>query len=197
MATPVTEPSFGKSVGITGSSSAPLPRTITASFHPAALGRRSRPQSPPGWIPVPCHLGRELHIQGLWSLAQRAGWGILRPVLPPRPPTSPDLLSTPTVTQSFQLLASLGSGPRTSKHGIGPSSWDLAADPDHLAIFLVEATGRLADDSAMKLLKLIVQEDSPNGPYIIHHYCTQIGGAIACYNAMAAHAWVQYSYLRS
>jgi hypothetical protein len=36
-------------------------------------------------IPVPCHLGRELHVQGLWSLAQRAGWGFLRPVLFPLP----------------------------------------------------------------------------------------------------------------
>ncbi len=72
MATPVTGPSFGKSVEMTGSSSAPLPpRQLDhhcphhSSFHPAALGRRSRPQSPPCWIPVPYHLGRELYIQGL------------------------------------------------------------------------------------------------------------------------------------
>jgi len=50
---------------------------------------------------------------------------------------------------------------------------DLAADPDHLAIFLVEATGRLADPAMMKLLKCIVQ-DSPNRS-IINHLCTQIG----------------------
>jgi hypothetical protein len=74
-----------------------------------------------------------------------------------------------------------------------PILGDLAADPDHLAIFLVEATGRLADP-AMKLVKFIVQ-DSPSRT-ILNHYCTQIGGAIARYNAMAAHAWVQY-YLRS
>jgi hypothetical protein len=74
-----------------------------------------------------------------------------------------------------------------------PILGDLAADPDHLAIFLVEATGRLADP-AMKLVKFIVQ-DSPSRT-ILNHYCTQIGRAIARYNAMAAHAWVQY-YLRS
>ena len=44
-----------------------------------------------------------------------------------------------------------------------PILGDLAADPDHLAIFLVEA--------AMKLVKFIV------------HF-TQIGGAIARYYAM-------------
>ncbi len=75
-----------------------------------------------------------------------------------------------------------------------PVLGDLAADPDHLAISLVEATtGRLADP-AMKLLKFIVQ-DSPSRS-ILNHFCTQIGGAIARYNAMAALAWVQY-YLRS
>ena len=48
-----------------------------------------------------------------------------------------------------------------------PILGDLAADPDHLAIFLVEA--------AMKLVKFIVQ---------VNHYFTQIGGAIARYYAM-------------
>ena len=69
-----------------------------------------------------------------------------------------------------------------------PVLGDLAADPDHLAIFLVEATGRLADPAMMKLVKFIVQ-DSPSR-IILNHFCTQIGGVIARYNAMAAHAWV-------
>jgi hypothetical protein len=51
-----------------------------------------------------------------------------------------------------------------------PILGDLAADPDHLAIFLVEA--------AMKLVKFIVQGT------ILNHYFTQIGGAIARYYAM-------------
>ena len=51
-----------------------------------------------------------------------------------------------------------------------PILGDLAADPDHLAIFLVEA--------AMKLVKFIVQGT------ILNHYFTQIGGAIVRYYAM-------------
>jgi len=62
-----------------------------------------------------------------------------------------------------------------------------------LAIFLVEATGRLSEDS-MKLAKFIVKDSASRS--ILNLFCTQIGGAIARYNAMAAHAWVQY-YLRS
>ena len=42
----------------------------------------------------------------------------------------------------------------------------------------------------MKLDKFIVQ-DSPSGT-IFNPFCTQIDGAIARYNAVAAHAWVQY-----
>jgi hypothetical protein len=41
-----------------------------------------------------------------------------------------------------------------------PILGDLAVDPDHLAIFLVEATGRLADP-AMKLVKFIAKPDHP------------------------------------
>jgi hypothetical protein len=63
----------------------------------------------------------------------------------------------------------------------------LAADPDHLAIFLVEATGRLADP-AMKLLKFIIQDSRP---YLIIFVLRSEG-----YIAMAAHARLQY-YLRS
>ena len=74
-----------------------------------------------------------------------------------------------------------------------PVLGDLAADPDHLAIFLVAATGRLSDP-AMKLLKFIVKDSQSRR--ILNHFCTQIGGDIARYNAMAAHAWVKY-YLRS
>jgi hypothetical protein len=74
-----------------------------------------------------------------------------------------------------------------------PVLGDLAKDPEHLAIFLVEATGRLSEAS-MKLVKFVVKE-SPSRS-ILNLFCTQIGGAIARYNAMAAHAWVQY-YLRS
>jgi hypothetical protein len=74
-----------------------------------------------------------------------------------------------------------------------PVLGDLSKDPEHLAIFLVEATGRLSEAS-MKLVKFIVK-DSPSRS-ILNLFCTQIGGAIARYNAMAAHAWVQH-YLRS
>jgi hypothetical protein len=66
-------------------------------------------------------------------------------------------------------------------------------DPQHLAIFLVEATGRLSDP-AMDLVKYIVK-DSPSRS-ILHTFCSQIGGSIARYNAMAAHAWVQ-NYIHS
>jgi hypothetical protein len=74
-----------------------------------------------------------------------------------------------------------------------PILGDLVNDPEHLAIFLVEATGRLSEDS-MKLAKFIVKDSASRS--ILNLFCTQIGGAIARYNAMAAHAWVQY-YLRS
>jgi hypothetical protein len=60
--------------------------------------------------------------------------------------------------------------------------------PQHLAIFLVEATGRLSDP-AMDLVKFIVK-DSPSRS-IFNTFCSQIGGSIARYNAMAAHAWAQ------
>jgi hypothetical protein len=58
-------------------------------------------------------------------------------------------------------------------------------DPQHLAIFLVEAAGRLSDP-AMDLFKFIVK-DSPSRA-ILNTFCSQIGGSIARYNAMAAHA---------
>jgi hypothetical protein len=74
-----------------------------------------------------------------------------------------------------------------------PILGDLVNDPQHLAIFLVEATGRLSDP-AMDLVKYIVK-DSPSRS-ILHTFCSQIGGSIARYNAMAAHAWVQ-NYIRS
>jgi hypothetical protein len=64
-----------------------------------------------------------------------------------------------------------------------PILGDLVDDPQHLAIFLVEATGRLSDP-AMDLVKFM------------NTFCSQIGGSIARYNAMAAHAWVQ-NYSRS
>jgi hypothetical protein len=67
-----------------------------------------------------------------------------------------------------------------------PILGDLVDDPQHLAIFLVEATGRLSDP-AMDLVKFIV-EDSPSRA-ILNTFCSQIGGSIARYNAMAAHAW--------
>ena len=74
-----------------------------------------------------------------------------------------DLHGNPII--SSQLLASPGfskSGPLTRSNvaRYRPILGDLAADPDHLAIFLMEATGRLADP-AMKLVKFIVQ-DSPS-----------------------------------
>ena len=74
-----------------------------------------------------------------------------------------------------------------------PILGDLVDDPQHLAIFLVEATGRLSDP-AMDLIKYIVK-DSPSRS-ILHTFCSQIGGSIARYNAMAALAWVQ-NYSRS
>ena len=46
----------------------------------------------------------------------------------------------------------------------------------------------------MDLVKYIVK-DSPSRS-ILHTFCSQIGGSIARYNAMAAHAWVQ-NYIRS
>ena len=60
-------------------------------------------------------------------------------------------------------------------------------DPQHLAIFLVEATGRLSDDPAMDLVKFVVK-DSPSRAIILNTFCSHIGGSIARYNAMAAHA---------
>ena len=66
-------------------------------------------------------------------------------------------------------------------------------DPQHLAIFLFEATGRLSDP-AMDLVKFTVK-DSPSRA-ILNTFCSQIGGSIARYNAMAAHVWVQ-NYIRS
>ena len=66
-------------------------------------------------------------------------------------------------------------------------------DPQHLAIFLVEATGRLSDP-AMDLVKYIVK-DSPIRS-ILNTFCSQIGSSIARDNAMSAHAWVQ-NYIRS
>jgi hypothetical protein len=74
-----------------------------------------------------------------------------------------------------------------------PILGDLMDNPQHLAIFLVEATGRLSD-LAMDLVKFIVK-DSPSRA-ILNTFCSQIGGSIARYNAMAAHAWVQ-NYIRS
>jgi hypothetical protein len=65
-----------------------------------------------------------------------------------------------------------------------PVFGDLAADPDHLAILLVAATGRVSDPAIMKLLKSIVQEDSPSRT-ILNHFCTY-----ARYNAVVAHVWV-------
>jgi hypothetical protein len=63
-----------------------------------------------------------------------------------------------------------------------PVLGDLTADPDHLAIFLVEPTGCLADPA----MKLLIQ-DSPSRT-ILHHFYTQVSGVITRYNAMAAHA---------
>ena len=53
-------------------------------------------------------------------------------------------------------------------------------DPQHLAIFLVEATGRLSDP-AMDLVKFTVK-DSPSRA-ILNTFC---GGSFARYYAMAA-----------
>ena len=48
--------------------------------------------------------------------------------------------------------------------------------------FVVEATGRLSSDACA---------ESKN-PMLLHDFVTQVGGAIARYNAMAAQAWVHH-----
>ena len=58
-----------------------------------------------------------------------------------------------------------------------PALGDLVDDPQHLAIFLVEATGRLSDP-AMNLVKFIVK-DSPSRA-ILNTFCSQIGGSVHC-----------------
>ena len=56
-----------------------------------------------------------------------------------------------------------------------------------------KATGRLSQP-AMDLVQFIVK-DRPNRS-VLNYFITQLGVAIARYNAMAAHAWVQ-NYIRS
>ena len=51
--------------------------------------------------------------------------------------------------------------------------------------FVVEATGRLSSD-ALRLVKLACAESK--NPLLLHDFVTQVGGAIARYNAMAAQA---------
>ena len=84
-----------------------------------------------------------------------------------------------TLSPSPGYPGSLRSARRTNGPGTAPSS----ATPQHLAIFLVEATGSLSDP-AMDLVKFIVK-DSPSRA-ILNTFCSQIGGSIARYNAMAA-----------
>jgi hypothetical protein len=55
--------------------------------------------------------------------------------------------------------------------------------------FVVEATGRLSSD-ALRLVKLACAESK--NPLMLHDFVTQVGGAIARYNAMAAQAWVHH-----
>ena len=55
--------------------------------------------------------------------------------------------------------------------------------------FVVEATGRLSSD-ALRLVKLACAESK--NPMLLHDFVTQVGGAIARYNAMAAQAWVHH-----
>ena len=55
---------------------------------------------------------------------------------------------------------------------------DLSADPDHLAIFLVEATGRLSDP-AMMLLKFLVK-DSPSRTILSTKHRATSGTANNC-----------------
>jgi hypothetical protein len=74
-----------------------------------------------------------------------------------------------------------------------PILGDLVDDPQHLAIIPVEATGCLSDP-AIDLVKFIVKV-SPSRA-ILNTFCSQIGGSIARYNAMAADARVQ-NYSRS
>ena len=58
----------------------------------------------------------------------------------------------------------------------------LMAERDIVA-FVVEATGRLSSD-ALRLVKLACAESK--NPLLLHDFVTQVGGAIARYNAMAA-----------
>ncbi len=57
--------------------------------------------------------------------------------------------------------------------------------------FVVEATGRLSSD-ALCLVKLAYAESK--NPLLLHDFVTQVGGAIARYNAMAAQAWVHHCF---
>jgi hypothetical protein len=84
---------------------------------------------------------------------------------------------------------------RSARRTNGPILGDLVDDPQHLAIFLVQATGRLSDPAIMDLIKFIVK-DSPSRS-ILNTFYSQIGGSIARYNAMVAHAWWVQNYSRS
>lgn len=55
--------------------------------------------------------------------------------------------------------------------------------------FVVEATGHLSPD-ALRLVTLACSETKNRT--LRERFCTQVGGAIARYNAMAAQAWVQH-----
>jgi hypothetical protein len=66
----------------------------------------------------------------------------------------------------------------------------LGDDVDNFGFFVafvVEATGRFSPD-ALKLSKFIISDSRSKN--LLHNFCTQVGGAIARYNAMAASAWV-------
>jgi len=75
------------------------------------------------------------------------------------------------------------------KHRYHPVLGDDVNDFMRFVAFVVEATGRLSSD-ALRLVKLACAESK--NPMLLHDFVTQVGGAIARYNAMAAQAWVHH-----
>jgi hypothetical protein len=68
-----------------------------------------------------------------------------------------------------------------------PVLGDLVDSFDHFVPFVVEATGHLSDE-ALRFVQLLFRDDPSKTS--LHTFCRQLGGAIARYNAMAAHSWV-------
>ena len=67
--------------------------------------------------------------------------------------------------------------------------WYLVVEKNHGLFWSINET------TLVCLRKHSIVKDSPSRS-ILNTFCSQIGGSIARYNAMAAHAWVQ-NYIRS